>query len=510
VVAHPQRRDPAHPAVAFGRGVSRDLDEKGSPLLLYCRELAAGIESSLQSVGAGNIHVALGMSYGNPSIGSALDELHAKGVRRLLVLPLYPQYSGTTTGSVFDAVTSELSERRWVPEFRFINHYHDRPDYIRALAASIREYWDANGRGDKLMFSFHGTPKQTLLDGDPYHCHCLKTARLVTNELGLDKDDWVLSFQSRVGRAEWLKPYTDETIEELGRAGTGRLDVVCPGFSVDCLETLEEIAMQNAELYTESGGGDLTYIPCLNARQDHVSLLADLVAEHARGWPEFYRYARRGCAARGTRSDPTAGRRGRRGAMNSHFLEFSVRTPDILESLGFYKLLGFSELETSDAYDHRYAVVSDGDLCIGLHDREMPAQQVTLVQPDLAKHARSMVDHGYDFKRLTLEEDLFNELELVDSDGNAVAMVEARTFFPSADAEDFTPCAVTGSRRRCRFATRCALRDSGHRLRRTCWRSARNRRRICASMPVAPRSVSRKALRSTVRRCASSARMPRR
>ncbi len=262
-------------------------DEQGSPLLLYCRELAAGIESSLQSVGAGNIHVALGMSYGNPSIGSALDELYAKGVRRLLVLPLYPQYSGTTTGSVFDAVTSELSERRWVPEFRFINHYHDRPDYIQALAASIREYWDANGRGDKLMFSFHGTPKQTLLDGDPYHCHCLKTARLVTDQLGLDKDDWVLSFQSRVGRAEWLRPYTDETIEELGRAGTGRLDVVCPGFSVDCLETLEEIAMQNAELYTESGGGELTYIPCLNARQNHVSLLTDLVAEHARGWPEF-------------------------------------------------------------------------------------------------------------------------------------------------------------------------------------------------------------------------------
>lgn len=261
--------------------------DDGSPLLVYCNALAGGIESRLRELGSGNIHVALGMSYGNPSIGSALDELHAKGARRLLVLPLYPQYSGTTTGSVFDAVTSALSERRWVPEFRFINHYHDRDSYVDALAASIREHWDAHGRGDKLMFSFHGVPKQTLLDGDPYHCHCLKTARLVTDRLGIGKDEWVLSFQSRVGRAEWLRPYTDETIEELGKEGLGRLDVVCPGFSVDCLETLEEIAMQNAELFEESGGGELTYIPSLNAREDHVELLAGLAADHARGWPEF-------------------------------------------------------------------------------------------------------------------------------------------------------------------------------------------------------------------------------
>jgi ferrochelatase len=261
--------------------------DDGSPLLVYCKSVAAGIESRLRKVGSGNIHVALGMSYGNPSIGSAIDELHAKGARRLLVLPLYPQYSGTTTGSVFDAVTAALSQRRWVPEFRFINHYHDRDDYIDALARSIREHWDAHGRGDKLMFSFHGVPKQTLLDGDPYHCHCLKTARLVTDRLGLGKDEWVLSFQSRVGRAEWLRPYTDETIEELGKAGLGRLDVVCPGFSVDCLETLEEIAMQNAELFEESGGGELTYIPSLNAREDHIDVLAGLAAGHARGWPEF-------------------------------------------------------------------------------------------------------------------------------------------------------------------------------------------------------------------------------
>ena len=261
--------------------------EAGSPLLVYCKALASGIESALRDRGAGNIHVALGMSYGNPSIPAALDELHARGARRLLVLPLYPQYSGTTTGSVFDAVTAALSERRWVPEFRFINHYHDRDAYLDALARSIQDHWAAHGRGDKLMFSFHGVPKQTLLDGDPYHCHCLKTARLVTDKLGLGKDDWVLSFQSRVGRAEWLKPYTDETIVELGKAGLARLDVVCPGFSVDCLETLEEIAMQNAELFEESGGGELCYIESLNDRPDHVELLTDLVIEHAQGWPEF-------------------------------------------------------------------------------------------------------------------------------------------------------------------------------------------------------------------------------
>lgn len=261
--------------------------DEGSPLLVYCEDIKRGIETELRALGAGNIHVALGMSYGNPSIGSALDELHARGARRLIVLPLYPQYSGTTTGSVFDAVTAELSTRRWVPEFRFVNHYHDHDAYLSALADSIREDWEKNGRGDKLMFSFHGVPKQTLLDGDPYHCHCLKTARLVTDRLGLHKDDWILSFQSRVGRAEWLRPYTDETIEELGKAGVGRLDVVCPGFSVDCLETLEEIAMQNAELFEESGGGSLHYIPCLNARDDHIALLARLVARHAQGWPEF-------------------------------------------------------------------------------------------------------------------------------------------------------------------------------------------------------------------------------
>lgn len=260
--------------------------DDGSPLLLHCQHLAREIGGRLGSRFPGPVSVALGMSYGNPSIPAALDELHAAGARRIVVLPLYPQYSGTTTASVFDAVTNALSERRWVPEFRFINHYHDSPGYVAALADSIRRHRETHGAGDKLMFSFHGVPLQTLLDGDPYHCQCQKTARLVAESLGLSDDDWVLSFQSRVGRAEWLRPYTDETIEKLGADGLKRLDVVCPGFSVDCLETLEEIAMENGELFRESGGGELTYIPCLNASDDHVEFLSRLIEVHCQGWPE--------------------------------------------------------------------------------------------------------------------------------------------------------------------------------------------------------------------------------
>ncbi|MEM9688338.1 MAG: ferrochelatase [Pseudomonadota bacterium] len=265
--------------------------DEGSPLLRFCEDMAGGLTQRLSQALPGPVHVALGMSYGSPSIDSALQELYDQGARRIVLLPMYPQYSGTTTGSVFDAVTASLSKRRWVPEFRFINNYHDKRGYIGALASSIREYWDTHGRGDKLMFSFHGVPRDTLLKGDPYHCQCQKTARLVAETLELEDDEWVICFQSRVGRAEWLRPYTDETIEELGGEGLQRLDVVCPGFSADCLETLEEIAMQNAELFMESGGESLHYIPCLNARDDHIDFLSQLVQQHAQGWlessPEF-------------------------------------------------------------------------------------------------------------------------------------------------------------------------------------------------------------------------------
>ena len=260
--------------------------DDGSPLLTHSCDIAAGLRDSLASRLSGNVHVALGMSYGKPALQTALDELHAAGVRRIIVLPLYPQYSGTTTGSVFDAVSRLLGKRRWVPELRFINHYHDAPGYIAALTSSIRDSWDRNGRGEKLLFSFHGLPRQTLLDGDPYHCQCQKTARLVARSLELGDDDWTVAFQSRVGREEWLRPYTDEVVRELGTDKMQNLDVVCPGFAADCLETLEEIAMQYAGLFSSVGGGTLNYIPALNARDDHIAFLSRLVEKTAGGWPE--------------------------------------------------------------------------------------------------------------------------------------------------------------------------------------------------------------------------------
>ena len=258
--------------------------DDGSPLMIYSKAIADGIQAQLHETA----NVELAMSYGEPSIDAAIDRLLAKGARRLLVLPMYPQYSGTTTASVFDAVARKLNRLRWIPEIRFINQYHDEPGYVDSLAASIREFWKQQGRGTRLMFSFHGVPRSTLLKGDPYHCQCQKTARLVAAALELGEDEWILSFQSRVGREEWLRPYTDETIVELGQQGLDRLDVVCPGFSTDCLETLEEIAMQNAELFLESGGESLHYIPALNARDDHVRFLADLIERHLGGWPRSY------------------------------------------------------------------------------------------------------------------------------------------------------------------------------------------------------------------------------
>ena len=260
--------------------------ENGSPLLYLSQQIAQGMQAQLSAQLPGTVNVELGMSYGQPSIDDALNKLHAKGARRIILLPLYPQYSGTTSASVYDAVSKSLSRRRWVPEFRFISQYHDSPGYIAAAAASIREYWQEHGRGEKLLFSFHGLPQKNLLDGDPYHCHCHKTARLVAAALGLKDDEWILAFQSRVGRQQWLRPYADETIASFGASGIARLDVVCPGFAVDCLETLEEIAMQNAELFKASGGNSLHYIPALNARDDHIKFLSQLVEQHAGGWPE--------------------------------------------------------------------------------------------------------------------------------------------------------------------------------------------------------------------------------
>jgi ferrochelatase len=259
---------------------------EGSPLLVISNRQAAALQEALRREAGTSIHVALGMRYGNPSIRAALRELAGKGCRRILVLPLYPQYAAATTGSTFDAVFDELKTWRWVPEVRTINHYHDDPAYIRALAASLRDAWAAEPPSEKLLFSFHGIPKRYFLAGDPYFCQCHKLARLTAEELGLPKERWEVSFQSLFGKEEWLKPYTDKTIAAMAKSGIRSLDVVCPGFSADCLETIEEIDEQNREIYLHAGGERYRYIPALNDRSDHIGVLADLILRNLQGWLE--------------------------------------------------------------------------------------------------------------------------------------------------------------------------------------------------------------------------------
>ncbi|MEL6950701.1 MAG: ferrochelatase [Pseudomonadota bacterium] len=258
--------------------------DKGSPLLLYSQSIADKVGAALAEATGSPVVTELGMSYGSPSIPDAIERLRAKNARRLVVLPLYPQYSATTTATVFDQVTETLRRQRWVPELRFINQYHDRPRFITALADSVRAHWQEHGRGERLLFSFHGIPQRYFRAGDPYHCQCQKTARLVADALGLEKGSWQVSFQSRVGREPWLMPYTDYTLEDWGAEKLGNVDVICPGFAADCLETLEEIALENGEAFVEAGGGALRYIPSLNDGDDQVATLSDLVLEQTAGW----------------------------------------------------------------------------------------------------------------------------------------------------------------------------------------------------------------------------------
>jgi len=260
---------------------------EGSPLRTGSEALAAALQAELSTRAPGPVRVALAMRYGKPDVASRVAELQREGVRRLIVLPLYPQYSATSTGSVFDAVADTIKALRWPPELRQINDYHAEPGYIAALAASVRAHWDAHGRGEKLLMSFHGIPERYLRAGDPYFCQCHATARLLREALGVTEDEAPISFQSRVGRERWLHPYTDETVKSFGKKGLKRIDVISPGFAVDCLETLEEIAMQNAEFFRDAGGETLSYVPCLNATPAHVGALADLVLRHGQGWPEF-------------------------------------------------------------------------------------------------------------------------------------------------------------------------------------------------------------------------------
>lgn len=263
---------------------------EGSPLLAISQQQQQLLQRELDIRFAGTVKVALAMRYGKPSIESTLEELNQAGARRIVVLPLYPQYSSTTSGTTFAAVYKTLSTWRWMPELRQINHYHDHEGYIKALAESTRDHWDKHLRGDLLLISFHGIPKRNLTLGDPYFCECHKTARLLADELNLRPNEWRVSFQSRFGKAEWLQPYTDKTLEALPAEGIKNVDVICPGFASDCLETLEEIQVENRKYFIKAGGQQYHYVPALNTREDHIRMLADLVQQHTQGWPEATSY----------------------------------------------------------------------------------------------------------------------------------------------------------------------------------------------------------------------------
>lgn len=256
----------------------------GSPLLLHMSQLRLQLAAELSKRVIAPIAVEIGMLYANPSVPQALSRLRAAGATRMLVLPLFPQYSGAATAPVFDQVAAELRRWRWVPELRFINEYHEAPGYIGALAASVREHWQVHGQTEHLLLSFHGIPEKYFRKGDPYFCKCHKTARLLAEELNMPEGSWTVSFQSKYGPGLWLKPYTDEVLEALPTRGVRDVTVVCPGFSVDCLETLEEIAIENRERFLEAGGTRFEYVPALNSRRDHATALADLVSQHVAGW----------------------------------------------------------------------------------------------------------------------------------------------------------------------------------------------------------------------------------
>jgi ferrochelatase len=261
---------------------------EGSPLLVHSRQQAILLRGYLGERGI-DADVELAMRYGEPSIESALRQLGARRTERLLIVPMYPQYSATTTASVLDAVFAVLARTRNVPEVRWVKHFHDDPGYIEALRQSVLAHWQRHGRaqdaGGKLVMSFHGVPKRTLLLGDPYHCECQKTGRLLAEALGLGPDEYVVTFQSRFGRAEWLQPYTAPTLEALARGGTRAVDVICPGFPADCLETLEEIAMEGRDAFVSAGGKDYRYIPCLNDAPAFIEALVALCRRHLQGWP---------------------------------------------------------------------------------------------------------------------------------------------------------------------------------------------------------------------------------
>lgn len=258
--------------------------EQGSPLYFHTVNQKERLAETLKAEFGDKLVVEMAMRYGQPAIADVIDKMMQQGVRKLLVFPLYPQYSATTTGSTFDAIAKDFMQRRWLPDFRFINHYHDDERYIDALVDSVKTYQAEHGTADKLLFSYHGIPLRYLKNGDPYHCECHKTTRLVAEKLGLEKDQYMTTFQSRFGREAWLQPYMDETLKSLPSQGVKSVQVICPGFSADCLETIEEIGEENREYFMQAGGENYQYIPCLNSSEQHIQALTAIIKDNLQGW----------------------------------------------------------------------------------------------------------------------------------------------------------------------------------------------------------------------------------
>jgi len=257
---------------------------EGSPLKVHTEKQAKLLRGYLGLKVRMPLTVEFAMRYGHPSIADALARLKSEGCERVLVLPMYPQYAAASTASALDQVAEFLQRTRDVPEIRMVKHFHDHPSYIGALASLVQEHWRQSGRPDKLVMSFHGLPRFALARGDPYHCECHKTARLLAEKLELADSHWQIAFQSRFGRAEWIKPYTASTLADYGRQGVRRVDVICPGFAADCLETLEEIGIEGRKIFLGAGGGEFHLLPCLNERDDWIGALADIVRQHLADW----------------------------------------------------------------------------------------------------------------------------------------------------------------------------------------------------------------------------------
>jgi ferrochelatase len=272
----------------------------GAPLLDLSEKLRTELTTTLAQKMLAPLSIELGMLYGgDPTVPQALSRLRESGAQRILVVPMFPQYCGATTGAVYDQVNKELRRWRWLPELRYVAEYHDYPGYIDALRSSVQQDHEARGKSQHLLMSFHGIPERFFHKGDPYFCKCQKTARLLADELMLRDDEWSVSFQSRFGPDGWLKPYTSTVLDEMPGRGIRHVAVICPGFAVDCLETLEEIEMENRDRFIHAGGEQFRYIPALNDRIVHARFLADLIAQHCQGWTQVELGLRPAGAARG-------------------------------------------------------------------------------------------------------------------------------------------------------------------------------------------------------------------